>query len=136
MKREEVFQFTKPTIITLSFAPIFFYPFGIFASAALIATIGDGAACIFGLKYGKKKFPKSSNKTIVGYAAGFLVSFLVSLVMLFLFEPHLSSFKLLFIGLSGAITFFLIDVLNLKIDDNILNPLISALIMGTLYSFL
>jgi dolichol kinase len=136
MKREESFQFTKPAIITLSFAPIFFYPFGIFASAALIATIGDGAACIFGLKYGKIKFPKSSNKTIVGYIAGFLASFLVSLIMLYLFDPHLRLFKLLFISLSGALTFFIIDISNVKIDDNILNPLLSAFLMGTFYYLL
>ena len=136
MKRKENFDFIRPTVLVLSFAPIFFFPFCIFAASILIATIGDGAASIFGLRFGKKKFPKSSEKTIIGYIAGFLASFGIGLVIVILFEPVLPSVKIIIIGISGGFTFLIIDLLNLRIDDNILNPIFSASIMAIFYYFL
>ncbi|MFX1302655.1 MAG: hypothetical protein ACFFBV_03985 [Promethearchaeota archaeon] len=136
MKRKENYEFIKPTILVLSFAPIFFFPFGVFAAASLIATIGDGAASVFGLRFGKIYFPKSSDKTVVGYIAGFLASFGISILMLLIFESTLNFSKIIIIASSGAIVFFIIDFLNLKIDDNILNPIFCALIMGCLYYLL
>ncbi|MHA1658260.1 MAG: hypothetical protein ACTSUT_03935 [Promethearchaeota archaeon] len=136
MKGPEIFNFIKPAALVLSFVPVFFFPFGVFISAALIATIGDGAASVFGLRFGKHGLTKSSNKTIVGYIAGFLTSLVVSLVALWLFEPILTTSKIILIALGGATMFSIIDLLNLKIDDNILNPISCALILGFLYCFL
>ena len=133
MKRKENFEFIRPTVLILSFVPIFFFPFGVFAATILIATIGDGAASIFGLRFGKLHFPKSSEKTIIGYVAGFLASFGISLITLLVFEPVLNIIEALIIASGGALMFFIIDVSNLKIDDNILNPILCALIMGFLY---
>jgi dolichol kinase len=133
MKREENFEFIRPTLLILSFTTIFFFPFCIFAAAILIATIGDGAASIFGLRFGRINFPKSSEKTIIGYISGFIVSFGTIIGILLLFAPGLSIYKILLIAFSGGITFFIIDVLNLRVDDNILNPILCALIMGSLY---
>ena len=136
MKRKENFDFIRPTVLVLSFAPIFLFPFSIFAASILIATIGDGAASIFGLRFGKKKFPKSSEKTIVGYIAGFLASIGIGFIIITLFEPALQNIKILLIGISGGFTFLIIDLLNLRIDDNILNPIFCSLIMGFLYYLL
>ncbi len=136
MKRRENFEFIKPATLTLSFALIFSFPFCIFASAALISTIGDGAASIIGLRYGKKNFPKSSDKTIIGYIAGFLASFGISVFALWLFESVLGFYKILIIAIGGAVMFVCIDLLNLKIDDNILNPILCAGVMGFLFFFL
>jgi len=136
MKYKENFEYIRPTILILSFVPIFFLPFGIFAAATLIATIGDGAASTFGLRFGRKNFPKSSEKTIIGYIAGFLASFGITIMVLLIFEAHLNNFEILIIACSGALVFFIIDILNLKIDDNILNPILSALVMGCLYFIL
>lgn len=136
MKRKENFEFIKPVILILSFVPIFFFPFGVFAAAALIATIGDGAASIFGLRFGKIHIPKTSDKTLIGYIAGFLSSFGISILLLSLFEFNLGINKILIIALSGAIIFLIIDLLNLKIDDNILNPILCAVVMGILYFLL
>ncbi|MHA2281687.1 MAG: hypothetical protein ACXAC5_12640 [Promethearchaeota archaeon] len=136
MKRKENFDFIRPTILVLSFGPIFFFPFCIFAASILISTIGDGAASLFGLKYGKRKFPKSSEKTIVGYIAGFLTSFVIGLVIVTLFAPSLLLIKIMLISISGGFTFLIIDLLNLRIDDNILNPIFSASMMVILYYFL
>ena len=136
MKRKENFEFIKPVTLALSFALIFSFPISIFASAALISTIGDGAASIIGLRFGKKHFPKSSDKTIIGYIAGFLASFGISIFALWLFESVLGLYKILIIGISGATMFVFIDLLNLNIDDNILNPLLCAGVMGFLFIFL
>ncbi|MFW9882076.1 MAG: hypothetical protein ACFFG0_54120 [Candidatus Thorarchaeota archaeon] len=136
MTREENFNYIEPLVLALSFTPIFIFPFGIFAAASLIATLGDGAASEFGLRFGRIHFPKSSEKTIVGYIAGFLASFGISFTFLCLFESSLKIFESIIISFSGATTFFIIDVSNLKIDDNILNPIFSALIMGLLYYIL
>lgn len=136
LKRNELFEFTRPAAMVLALVPIFFFPFGIFAAAALIATIGDGAASLSGLKFGKRHFPKSSDKTIIGYITGFLGSFGISLLSLYIFENDLIMMKLIIIALGGATTFFIIDFMNLKIDDDILNPLCSAIVMIILYFYL
>jgi dolichol kinase len=136
MKRKENFEFIRPTVLVLSFAPIFFFPFCIFAASILIATIGDGAASLFGLKFGRVKFPKSSEKTIIGYIAGFLASFGIGFLMITLFEPALKNTKILLISISGGFAFLIIDLLNLRIDDNILNPIFSASIMAIFYYFI
>ena len=133
MKRNEIYEYTRPVVIALSFIPIFFLPFGIFCAAILIATIGDGAASIFGLKFGKKNFPKSSKKTIIGYIAGFIASFGVSVFALWLFESELLLIKIMLISISGALLFFFIDLINLKVDDNILNPIFCGLLMWIIY---
>ncbi len=129
MKHKENFEFIKPVILTLSFAIIFFFPFGVFAAAALIATIGDGAASLFGLRFGKIHILKTSDKTLIGYIAGFFTSFGISILMLILFEFNLGIHKILIIAFSGAIIFLIIDLLNLNIDYNILNPILCAAVM-------
>ena len=133
IKRREIFEFTKPAALVLAFVPVFFFPFGIFAASALIATLGDGAASIFGMRFGKRNFPKKSKKTIIGYFTGFLASLIVSMTALWIFESELLLIKIIIIALGGAIMFLVIDLLSLKIDDNILNPIFCALIMGFLY---
>ncbi|MFW9968574.1 MAG: hypothetical protein ACFFDF_00140 [Candidatus Odinarchaeota archaeon] len=134
LKKNEIYEFTRPVALVLSLVPTLFLPFGVFTAVALIATLGDGAASVFGLRYGKIHFPKSSNKTVIGYISGFLVSFGVGVLVLYLFEQQsLNIFKITIIGFSGALAFLIVDLLNLKVDDNILNPILSALIMGILY---
>jgi len=129
LKPNEIYEFTKTVILVLSMVPLLFLLFVIFAAAALITSIGDGFASLVGVAFGKHHFPKNSNKTIIGYVAGFLASFGVSLFALFLFEPALLPFKVIVISLSGGIVFLIIDLLSLKIDDNILNPIFCGIIM-------
>ena len=99
----------------------------------MIATIGDGAASILGMRLGKRNFPKNSKKTIIGYIAGFFASFGVSILALWIFESNLVILKILIISLGGATMFLIIDLLSLKIDDNILNPIFCGLIMAFVY---
>jgi len=136
LRRNEIYEFTKTVMLVLSMVPLLFLPFGIFAAAALITSIGDGFASLVGVAFGKHHFPKNSNKTIIGYIAGFLASFVVSLFALFLFEPDLLPFKVIVMSLSGGIVFLIIDLLSLKIDDNILNPIFCGIIMTFFYIIL
>lgn len=137
LKRKEFFEFTKSAAMVLALVPAFLLlPFGIFASVALIATIGDGAASVLGIRFGKRHFPKKSQKTIVGYIAGFLASFVISYIMLLVFLPDLEIIKLLLLAFAGAVAFLIVDVLNFGLDDDILNPLLCTLIMGLLYYLL
>ena len=136
LKRNEIYEFTKTVILVLSLVPLLFLPFGIFAAAALITSIGDGTASFVGIGFGRHHFPKNSNKTIMGYIAGFLASFVVSLFALFSFEPDLLPIKVIIMSLSGGIVFLIIDLLSLKIDDNILNPIFSGIAMTIFYIIL
>lgn len=133
MKRSELYEFTKPAALVLAFATVFFAPFPVFCAAALIATIGDGAASIFGLGLGRIHFPKGSPKTIIGYVSGTLASFGVCMASFMIFAPGLLMTKIIIISLSGALVFFVIDLLNLDLDDNMLNPIFSAIVMSLLY---
>ncbi|UCC21000.1 MAG: hypothetical protein JSV62_06875 [Promethearchaeota archaeon] len=137
LKKNEIYEFTRPVALVLSLVPTLFLPFGVFTAAALISTLGDGAASIFGLRFGRVHIPKSSNKTLIGYISGFLVSFGISIIALWVFELNsLTVSNMIIISLIGASVFLVVDFLNLKVDDNILNPLLCASIMGFLYYFL
>ena len=93
IKGEELYEFTKPATLVLAFATIFFFPFPVFFAAALIATIGDGAASIMGKRFGKKHFPSGSPKTLIGYVSGFLGSFGVALLSYTFFSPGILFMK-------------------------------------------
>jgi dolichol kinase len=136
MKERELYEFTKPVALVLALAPLFFLPFGIFSAIALISTIGDGAASFFGLKFGKKGISKNSNKTISGYLAGYIISFLVGFISFLLFLPNLKLLKMIIMALMGAGMFLLIDLIPIKVDDNILNPLFCSFGMVLVYLFL
>jgi dolichol kinase len=137
LKRNELRDFAKPVGMALSLIPIFFFfPFEIFAAAALLASLGDAAASIAGISIGKHHFPKNSYKTIEGYISGFLVASLVSIFSLWILGSTMNFNKIIIISIGGAITFLIIDLLSLKIDDNILNPLACAPVMWLLYLIL
>jgi len=136
MKRREIFEFTKPALLVLAMAPVFFFPFGVFAAAALIATIGDGAASIIGMKYGKHHFPKNSSKTLEGYISGFLASFGIAVLCLWIFEPQLVLIKIAVIAIAGATIFLITDLLSLEVDDNMINPIFCGIVMTFLYFLL
>lgn len=133
LKKNEIYEFTRPVALVLSLIPTLFLPFGVFTATALIATLGDGTASLLGLRFGRIHIPKSSNKTLIGYISGFLVSFGISVLALWMFEQQFPILKIIIIAFAGALTFLIIDVLNLKIDDNILNPIFCSLTLGLVY---
>lgn len=137
LKKSELRDFAKPVGMALALMPVFFFfPFEIFAAAALLTSLGDAAASIMGISFGRIHFPKNSHKTIVGYISGFLTAFAVSIFSLWILGSSMSMMKIIFVSLAGAIVFLIIDLLSLKIDDNILNPLACAPVMWLVYILL
>ncbi len=94
------------------------------ALGILIMGYGDGFAAIIGTKYGKHKFKIFGNdKTIEGSLAMFLCSFLVSIVILYIFNPVnvlLFSFILAFVST-------VLELLSPLGLDNLTVPLGSAI---------
>ena len=135
MKPKELIEFIKSSALILAMIPVFFFDFGIFVATALIATIGDGCASIFGKTFGKKKFPRNSPKTVIGYIAGFLGSLCLALTSILIFQPEYVMEKTVFLSFTAAILFFLVDISNARIDDNILNSIVIGIITG-LFSIL
>lgn len=139
IKRKEFYEFIGPTVLVISFIPVFLFArisFGIFAAATMIATIGDAFASLGGMKFGKHHFPKNSHKTIEGYIFGFVGSFGIAFIALVVFSAEATLGKLLIMAFAGATVFLIIDLLSLKVDDNILNPLFCGFTMGLIYLIL
>ncbi|MFX1238699.1 MAG: diacylglycerol/polyprenol kinase family protein [Promethearchaeota archaeon] len=133
IKRKEIYEFTKPVALVLTLAIIFFLPFPVFCAAALIATLGDAAASLFGKRFGRVRLSKKSQKTLEGCIAGFLTSFGLSVLSFLVFGDVMTHEKILIVSFIGAIVFLVIDITNPRIDDNILNPLLCSLVMLMLY---
>ncbi|MFX0139425.1 MAG: hypothetical protein ACFFDN_37640, partial [Candidatus Hodarchaeota archaeon] len=65
---------------------------------------------------------------------GFLSSLACCFIVFWIFESFMSIVKISIISISGALTFLIIDLLNLKIDDNITNPIFCGAIIFLIYS--
>ncbi len=136
MKPRELVEFIKSAAMILAMIPILFFDFGVFVSTALISTVGDGCASVFGKAWGKKNWPKRSPKTIVGYIAGILASCSLTFLSLLLFQPEYSPIKIILLCFVSGVLFFLVDVSNSKIDDNILNSIVVGFALGIFSIFL
>ncbi len=90
---------------------------------AVIAMLGvsvfaDAASAIFGIRWGRHKWPHNRGKSLEGTAGGCLVAFVVAL-----------PFVGLPVAIASAVVFLLVDVLApvpFSVSDNILNPLALA----------
>lgn len=128
MRPEELNTFIASTPLVLSLVPFIFAPFPILASVALITTGADAVACIIGKKYGTHKLKKDSNKTIEGFIAGGISSFLIVLIVLNLYHVWMpiSFVKILLMATVSTILFLLVDFFANYVSDNILNPLLTG----------
>ncbi|MFX1314748.1 MAG: phosphatidate cytidylyltransferase [Promethearchaeota archaeon] len=128
MKQSELDTFIASTPLVLSFIPFIFAPFPIFGAVALITTGADAVACIIGKKYGKNSLRKNSNKTIEGFIAGGLSTFLIVILILSLYHPWMpvSIEKIILMAIIASVLFLIVDLLSNNISDNILNPLLTG----------
>lgn len=139
---DELDTFASTSIMVFGFAPFLLLEFPFFLIIALITSIGDGMASIFGIFATKKKFihyfPKGSHKSIEGYIGGFLFTFLSVLFgglfsnVFHFSDPSIWSIDILIIlGIVLSIVVTLIDLVTSKkiqLCDNYLNPLICGLV--------
>ncbi|MFX0170168.1 MAG: hypothetical protein ACFE89_12570 [Candidatus Hodarchaeota archaeon] len=83
-------------------------------SAVLVSAIGDGAAAIIGLKFGRRRL--KGNRTLEGAIGGFVFGFLAFLPLwYFIGIPWIY-------GLIAASVLFLVDLVSPSINDNLVNP--------------
>ncbi|MBY8986579.1 MAG: hypothetical protein KGD65_16020 [Candidatus Lokiarchaeota archaeon] len=128
MRPEELNTFVASTPLVLSLIPFIFAPFPILASVALITTLADAVACLVGKKYGKYKLKKNSNKTIEGFIAGGLATFLITFTILNLYHfwMPISFVKIIIMSFLSVTLFLLVDYFANHISDNILNPILTG----------
>jgi len=89
--------------------------------AVTILTLGDGAASVFGQKFGKRGVPFNRDKSFEGAACGFLFAFFGSL----LFIDPLRALITSAVGM-------LAEVIPSLINDNLTVPLLSGLVLTAL----
>ena len=91
-------------------------------AAMFIAAFGDAAAALIGRRFGKHKFKtvlqEKELKSYEGLIAGFAVSYIGAWIFV---GPITAIF--------GALVFSVIDYLNPKLADNVLNPIFCTLVM-------
>ena len=111
-------KFTGASYVLIgSFISIIIFPKEIAVLALLFTAIGDTAAALYGKKYGKIKI---WNKTLEGSIVGLITCFIIAL-----FFPQIPNI----IKFSGAFAAMLIELLPIKIDDNLRIPLFSGIVM-------
>jgi len=135
MRPKEQETFIAATPLVLSFVPFILAPFPIFGSVVLITVGADAAACVIGKKFGKHPLRKNSNKTIEGFIAGGVSTFIIVLLISTLYHPWMSISiqKILVMGIIATILFLSIDAFTKNISDNILNPLLTGFGMWIIF---
>lgn len=112
------FFFSANLLVVLLFHPI------IAICASLFLILGDLAAAMVGMSFGRTKFPHSS-KSVEGSVAMFLVCFLIGFVC---FKDRLILFE--YVAAVGATSATLAELIPIfGIDDNFTIPLISGFFM-------
>ena len=100
-----------------SFISVLIFPIEIAVLALLFTAIGDTAAALYGRKFGKLRI---WNKTLEGSIVG-----LIACLIIGLFFPDINDI----VKFSGAFAAMFIELLPIKIDDNLRIPLFSGIIM-------
>lgn len=130
VKRKTYGEIYFPVVILLmaiSFQEKFIFMYGL-----LIMGISDGLAAIIGEKYGKKKYRIFSvRKTYIGSVTFFIASFLISVVVLFIFNAPFAQALILVVLLSAILT-IVEAFLSAGLDNLILSPLAAILLLMAL----
>jgi len=107
-----------------SFITVLIFPMDIAVYALLIMTVSDAVAALVGLYFGKRKI---FNKTFEGTLAGIIVG--ISLCFLVPTIPFM-------IAVIGVITGMSVELLPLRMNDNLSIPLVSGGIMHIARTYL
>jgi len=103
-----------------SFMTVSLFPKEIAIMALLFASFGDTFAALYGKKFGKIKI---WNKTFEGSIVGLIACFIIAS-----FFPQIPNY----VKYSGAFAAMFIELLPIKIDDNLRIPLFSGIVMYSL----
>ncbi len=97
-------------------AALLIFPAPFNYAAIAVVTLGDGFASVVGRMYGKNRIPHSGGKTLEGTAAGMACAFAGALIFV---SPATA--------LIAASVGMAIELLQLRVDDNLTVPLLSGL---------
>ena len=111
-------------LFTASFITVLIFPMDIAVYALLIMTVSDAVAALVGSYFGKRKI---FNKTFEGTLAGIIVG--ISLCFLVPTIPFM-------IAVIGVITGMSVELLPLRMNDNLSIPLVSGGIMHIARTYL
>ncbi len=130
LNKEEVLDntFTTSSAMILGFAPWLLAGLLVFTIVSLVASVSDAMAAITGFRFGRHRFPKKGRKTVEGYIAGILTTFSLVIASFFILST-INPLLIILFGLFLAGAFFLVDVLNLPIDDNKINPQVIGFVL-------
>ena len=110
---------TSPTLFALSiFIALTLYPPRTGFAAITILTLGDGTARLVGKKLGRRVLPYNKAKKLEGTLAGILLSAAASLLFV---SPSKA--------IAASIISMIVETLPLPINDNILIPLVAAVVL-------
>ncbi|HXK45319.1 MAG TPA: hypothetical protein PL060_05125 [bacterium] len=122
---------TRPGVLTgdtnfiiASFISVLYFPLPVAVANLLFLTFGDAASAMIGTKYGKLHiFP---GKTVEGMLGGIIINCIIGVLVSFYFAIP---FEILF---AGVLTGCILEVLPLKIDDNLTVGIIPGILMTIL----
>lgn len=105
---------------------VIIFPKEVAIAAILLMTIGDAAAAIVGKSFGKVNiFTKTLEGSIAFFVSGIIIVFLM---------PKLSTDpNELYVGIAAVIVTSIIEVMPLKLDDNITVPVVFGLSYMTFF---
>ena len=126
MWKKERYTLTAAThYVVAAFLSVYFFDKWIAIAVLLFLALGDTAAHIIGVRWGKNRL--DTEKTIEGSLSCFLICIIISL---FLPEPSF------FVLLVGALVASLVEFFPFGIDDNFTLPLISGAAMEIIVKIL
>jgi dolichol kinase len=130
LNKEEVEHntFTTTSAMILGVSPWLLAGLLIFTIVTLVTSVSDAMAAVTGFRFGKRKFPKWSKKTVEGYIGGILTTFGLASLAFFVLSS-LNPLIVLIVSALVAMAFFIVDFSNLPIDDNKINPQAIGLVL-------
>lgn len=100
----------------------------IFQGSALLVGLSDGLAGVFGQRFGKRGYNFTGYKTLEGSLLFFLITFIILLLIIFLYQNSIGLSKIFFIAL-GSLALTLVEGLSGKGWDNLFVTLFGGLII-------
>nr|MDO8087145.1 phosphatidate cytidylyltransferase [Candidatus Sigynarchaeum springense] len=130
LKRNEMKSFSTACTLVVTLFPFIFGPVQVLVCVAFVSSFADAASSTFGRKYGKRRFPAGSPKTVAGYIAGTSCAFLIVLVFGSMFNYDAVPIRtIILMAAAVALVIFLVDVFTRTLWDNLLNPLLAGAVM-------
>ncbi|MBN1445958.1 MAG: hypothetical protein JW957_07630 [Candidatus Omnitrophica bacterium] len=112
---------TGDTYFIIAVFLLLFFPESISIAALFFLVFGDAGSGLIGTRFGRTQI--LPGKTLEGFAGGFLFNLAVALI---LFPILVAPF---FVLLAGVLTASVVEILPLKIDDNLTVGISSAAVM-------